>query len=217
MKASSRNATLLIATAFTVAAIAVIFLKGGGCTVETAMSPVISPDKQAAIDLYSKKCRARWSRDATKEKEYQVVVLRPITEPPPEGNRYKEADVVFEVQKGPEPMQLSFGSPSSWVLFEKLPEQERKNSLVIGCGLPCPSAGIRKQLHLWHGQPIHYILTETPSSSRERAEAGPTPRLTEWTPVSLLSFIGISNHQRSVHYGIFSDFTSGSPRVLMVS
>jgi hypothetical protein len=161
MKASSSpNPALLLAAAVAVAAIAIIFLKGESCTVETAMSPVISPDKLVAIDLYSKKCHARWS----KQKEYRVVVLRPITDPPPEGNRYEEANVVFEVEMGPERMQLSFGAPGSFAFFDKLPENEKKNTLLIGCYLACPSAGIRKQLHNWRGQPIHYFLTETPTS-----------------------------------------------------
>jgi hypothetical protein len=160
---SGRNAALLIAAILAFAAIAVFFPKGERCTVETTMEPVMSPDKQAAIDLYSKKCRPRWSSDATKEKEYMVVVLRPVTEPAPNGNRYKEADVVFEVEQGPERMQLSFG-PSNLSSFDKLPEEERRNALLIGCEFACPAAGIRTQLHNWHGHPVHYILTETPSS-----------------------------------------------------
>jgi hypothetical protein len=107
---------------------------------------VMTPDKQAAIDEYVKKCRPRGSTHATKEKEYWVVVLRPVTEPPPEGYRYKEEDVVFEIEKGPEPMQLSFGRPSGSILFEKLPEEEKKNTLHIDCHFACPAASIRKQL-----------------------------------------------------------------------
>lgn len=165
MRASSaRYPALLLAAVLAVAAIAIVFLKGEICTVETAMSPVISPDKLVAIDLYSKRCHARWSSDRTKEKEYRVVVLRPITDPPPEANRYQEANVVFEVEMGPERMQLSFGAPGNFAFFDKLPEDEKKSTILIGCYLACPSAGIRKQLHSWRGQPIHYFLTETPSS-----------------------------------------------------
>ncbi|MGC2766963.1 MAG: hypothetical protein WB607_15755 [Candidatus Acidiferrum sp.] len=72
--------------------------------------------------------------------------------------------MVFEVEMGPERMQLSFGAPGSFAFFDKLPEKEKKNTILIGCYLACPSAGIGKQLHSWRGQPIHYFLTETPSS-----------------------------------------------------
>jgi hypothetical protein len=159
--ASVRSPALIIGATL---AIAAIFLQGERCTVETAWSAVMTPDKQAAIDEYVKKCRPRWSSHATKEKEYWVVVLRPVTEPPPERYRYKEEDVVFEIEKGPEPMQLSFGSPSGSILFEKLPEQEKKNTLHIDCHFACPATSIRKQQHSWHGHPIHYTITETPSS-----------------------------------------------------
>jgi hypothetical protein len=161
---SIRSPALLIGAILAIAAIAVIFLKGESCTVDTAWSAVMTPDKQGAIDEYVKKCRPRWSSHATKEKEYWVVVLRPVTEPPPEGYRYKEEDVVFEIDKGPEPIQISYGSPLGWTAFEKLPEEERKNSLLIDCYFACPAAGIRKQQHSWHGHPIHYTITETPSS-----------------------------------------------------
>jgi hypothetical protein len=161
---SSRNAALIIGAILAIAAIAVSFLKGESCTVYTAWSAVMTPDKQAAIDEYVKKCRPRWSSHTTKEKAYCVVVLRPVTEPPPGGYHYKEDDVIFEVDKGPEPIQISHGSPLGWTVFEKLPEEERKNSLLIDCHFACPPAGIRKQLHSWHGHPIHYTITETPSS-----------------------------------------------------
>jgi hypothetical protein len=90
--------------------VSAMYFMGQSCTVQTAMSSVLSPNKQTASDLYSKQCYPRWSGDLKREKEYQVVVLRPITEPPPEGNRYKEVDVVFQAEKGPERTQLSFGS-----------------------------------------------------------------------------------------------------------
>jgi hypothetical protein len=93
-----------------------------------------------------------------------VVVLRPIAEPPPKGNRYKEVDVVFQVEKGPERTQLSFGSSENFAFMSKVPEPERKDSLLIGCYLACPAALIRKQVSSWHGQPIHYFRTDTPTS-----------------------------------------------------
>jgi hypothetical protein len=147
-----------------IAGAAVLYFTGQTCSVETIMSPVISPNKQTAIDLYSKKCRPRWSSDAKREKEYQVVVLRPISEPPPEGNRYEEADVVFQVEKGPERTQLSFGSVDNFAFMNKVPETERKDSLLIGCYLACPAGLIRKQVSSWRGQPIHYFRTDTPTS-----------------------------------------------------
>jgi hypothetical protein len=161
---SLKLAVFLGAAIVLIAAAAVFYFTGQECTVETAMSPVISPNKQMAIDLYSKKCHPRWSSNPKREKESQVVVLRPITEPPPEGNRYKEADVVFELEKGPERAQLSFGNVDTFAFMNKVPEAERKDSLLIGCYLTCPAALIRKQLSSWHGQPIHYFRTETPTS-----------------------------------------------------
>lgn len=134
------------------------------CTVEPAAVAIMTPDKGAAIDLYTKKCHDRGTKDPTKNKEYQVVVLRPVAEPPPEDNRYKEEDVVFEVEKGPERMQLSFGNPGTLVYFNYLPEEERKSGLAIECYLSCPEAGLRKQLLSWHGKPIHYFRTEAPNT-----------------------------------------------------
>jgi hypothetical protein len=138
--------------------------KKGSCTVETPTVAMMTPDKQAAIDLYTKKCHVRGTNDPTKDKEYQVVVLRPVMEPPPQENRYKEEDVVFEVEKGPERIQLSFGNPGTLVYFNYLPEEERKSGLAIECYLSCPEAGIRKQLLSWHGKPIHYFRTEAPNT-----------------------------------------------------
>jgi len=138
--------------------------KKESCTVEISTVAVMTPDKQGAIDLYTKKCHEGGTNDPAKDKEYQVVVLRPVTEPPPQENRYKEEDVVFEVEKGPEPMQLSFGNPGTLVYFNSLPEEERKSGLAIECYLSCPEAGIRKQLLSWHGKPIHYFRTEAPNA-----------------------------------------------------
>jgi hypothetical protein len=138
--------------------------KKESCTVETPTVAMMTPDKQAAIDLYTKKCHDRGTNDPTKDKEYQVVVLRPVTEPPFKENRYKEEDVVFEVEKGPERMQLSFGNPGTLVYFNYLPEEERKSGLAIECYLSCPESGIRKQLLSWHGKPIHYFRTEAPNT-----------------------------------------------------
>ena len=137
--------------------------KKESCTVVPTVA-AMTPDKQAAIDVYFKKCHERGTNDATKEKEYQVVVLRPVTEPPPEENRYKEEDVVFEIEKGPDPVQLSFGNPGILSYFNYLPEEERKSGLAIECYLSCPQAGIRKQLLSWHGKPIHYFRTEAPNT-----------------------------------------------------
>ncbi len=168
MKSSgTRNSGVFVAVIVIVVLLVVaaaVYFAGETCTVETAMSPVITPNQQAAIDLYSKKCHPRWSSDLKREKEYQVVVLRPITEPPPAGNRYQEQDVVFEVEKGPDRMQLSFGSADTFAFMSKVPEVERKDTLLIGCYLACPAALIRKQLSSWHGQPMHYFRTETPTS-----------------------------------------------------
>jgi hypothetical protein len=161
---SLKIAVLLEVAIVLIAAAAVFYFKGQECTIETAMLPIIAPNKQTAIDLYSKKCRPRWSNNPKREKEFQVVVLRPITEPPPEGNRYNEADVVFEVEKGTERTQLSFGTPETFAFMNNIPEAERKDSLLIGCYLTCPAALIRKQLTTWHGQPIHYFRTDTPTS-----------------------------------------------------
>ncbi len=166
MKSRSLNLPVVLEVAIVfIAAAAVFYFMSQTCTVETAMSPVITPNKQAAIDLYWKKCHPRWSSNPKREKEYQVVVLRPITEPQPEGNRYKEADVVFEMEKGPQPTQFSFGSPDNFAFMSKVPEAERKDSLLIGCYLACPAALIRKQVSNWHGQPIHYFRTETPTGA----------------------------------------------------
>ncbi|HXN17679.1 MAG TPA: hypothetical protein VN875_05050 [Candidatus Binatus sp.] len=164
MKYRSLNLSVLLGVAIVfIAAAAVFYFMGQTCTVETLMSPVISPNRQAAIDLYSKKCHPRWSDNPKREKEFQVIVLRPISEPQPEGNRYKEADVVFEMEKGPRPMQFLFASPDSFAFMNKVPEAERKDSLLIGCYLTCPSVLIRKQASSWRGQPIHYFRTETPT------------------------------------------------------
>jgi|GEM_PF-4496621 len=168
MKSSGTRNSSLPAAAIVIVLLlvvaAAIYFAGETCTVEPVMSQVVSPNKQTAIDLYSKKCHPRWSSDPKREKKFQVVVLRPITEPLPQGNRYKEADVVFEVEQGPERMQLSFGSAENFAFMNKLPESERKDSLLIGCYLACPAALIRKQALSWHGQPIHYFRTETPTS-----------------------------------------------------
>lgn len=133
--------------------------KQESCAVEPAAPAIMAPDKGTAIDLYTKKCRDRGTN-----KEYSVIVLRPVAEPPPEGNRYKEEDVVFEIEKRPERTQLSFANPGTFVYFNYLPEEERKSALMIGCYLSCPQAGIRKQILSWHGKPIHYFRTEAPNT-----------------------------------------------------
>lgn len=143
---------------------AAIFLKTDSCTVERMMSPWITPDRQSAVDVYIKQCHPRWPRNPGDTREDWVVVLRPIEVLPPRNDRYREADVVFEVVKGAERTQLSFGSPASWIFFKDLPDEEQKTSLVIGCYLSCPASGIQKQLFAWHGRAIHYFRTETPSS-----------------------------------------------------
>jgi hypothetical protein len=48
--------------------------------------------------------------------------------------------MVFQLEKGPERIQLFFTSPSPYALFKNLPEEERKNSILIGCYLAHPSA-----------------------------------------------------------------------------
>jgi hypothetical protein len=161
---SLKIAVLLEVSIVLLAAAAVFYFRSQSCTVEPAMSPVIAPNKQTAIDLYSKKCHPRWSSNPKREKEYQVVVLRPITDTPPEGNRYKEADVVFELQEKPGLAQLSFDSVDTFAFMSKVPQAEQKDTLLIGCYLTCPGALVRKQLSSWHGQPIHYFRTETPTS-----------------------------------------------------
>jgi|HubBroStandDraft_3_1064219.scaffolds.fasta_scaffold670948_1 hypothetical protein len=161
---SLKIAVLLEVVIVLMAAAAVFYFTSQECTIGTLMSPVISPNKKTAIDLYLKKCHPRWSSNPIREKEYQVVVLRPITDTPPEGNRYQEADVVFELEEKPGLAQLSFGSVDTFAFMSKVPEAEQKDTLLIGCYLTCPAALVRKQLSNWRGQPVHYFRTETPTS-----------------------------------------------------
>lgn len=164
-KTHSLKITVVLEAAIVlIAAIAVFYFTGQECTIETLITPIISPNKQNAIDLYLKKCHPRWSSNPKREKEYQVVVLRPITDTPPEGNRYNEADVVFELQEKPGLAQLSFGSVDTFAFMSKVPQAEQKDTLLIGCYLTCPGALVRKQISSWRGQPIHYFRTETPTS-----------------------------------------------------
>jgi hypothetical protein len=161
---SRKIAVLLEVVIVLIAAAALFYFTSQECTIDMLMSPVISPNKKTAIDLYLKKCHPRWSSDPKREKEFQVVVLRPITDTPPEENRYKEADVVFELEEKPGLAQLSFGSVDTFAFMSKVPEAEQKDTLLIGCYLTCPAALIRKQVSSWHGQPVHYFRTETPTS-----------------------------------------------------
>jgi hypothetical protein len=161
---SLKIAVLLEVAIVLIAARAVFYFTGQECTIDTIISPLIAPNKQTAIDFYLKKCHPRWSNDPKREKQFQVVVLRPITDTPPEGNRYKEADVVFELEEKPGLAQLSFGSAENFAFMNKVPEPERQDSLLIGCYLTCPAALIRKQVSSWRGQPLHYFRTETPTS-----------------------------------------------------
>src|ERR1700691_2263762 len=161
---SLKIAVLLEVAIVLIAAAAVFYFTGQECTIDTLISPIISPNKKTAIDLYLKKCHSRWSSDPKREKEYQVVVLRPITDTPPEGNRYKEADVVFELEEKPGLAHLSFGSVDTFAFMSRVPQAEQKDTLLIGCYLTCPAALIRKQLSSWRGQSIHYFRTDTPTS-----------------------------------------------------
>jgi hypothetical protein len=51
----------------------------------------LSPDAQKSATLYTKQCGA--VKAGVAEKEYLVVVMRPVSEPPPIGNRFAESDV----------------------------------------------------------------------------------------------------------------------------
>jgi hypothetical protein len=134
----------------------VVFLRGDSCTIDWRMSAELSPDKTTTIDPYSKTCHPRYSNAASKTKRYDVIVLRPASEPPPVGNRYSEADVVFEIEKsdheteqGAYPIQFTGLAP--------------ENQIVIWCAPYCPSQNIRKKLHTWRGQTIHYRFQESPT------------------------------------------------------
>ncbi len=140
------------------------FLRTDSCTVEARWFPIISPDKTLAADMYLRKCSPRLLSEQSHIREYVTVVLRPISQPPPAENHYREADVVFEVEKGQEPPQLSLGSPSNWGQYSEL-SREPDNTLIIGCLASCPAARIRTREYKWRDHPIRYLRTESPSTS----------------------------------------------------
>jgi hypothetical protein len=115
----------------------------------------LSPDAQKSATLYTKQCGA--VKAGVAEKEYFVVVMRPVSEPPPIDNRFAESDVIFEVE-GRAKIGAG-GSPSSHGEFKQLPKEEQDTSILIEC-LDCDRQKILKQLHVWRGIPIHYYFSQ---------------------------------------------------------
>ncbi len=124
----------------------------------------LAADGQKSSTLYLKQCGAVTRGVA--EKEYSLVVMRPVSEPPPADNRFDESDLVFEIE-GERTFGLG-GSPSSYEAFRYLPKQEQENSVLIECQY-CAGLRILKKSHQWRGIPIHYYFSN-PSGTNPTIE-----------------------------------------------
>jgi hypothetical protein len=96
--------------------------------------------------------------------ENWVLAVRPMSEPAPQPADYRNSEVIFEVQKGSSQLELALTAPSTWTQFSDLSEAEKQHSLLVICYPDCPLAGIRRQLHVWRGIPVHYLIEETEDS-----------------------------------------------------
>ena len=115
----------------------------------------LSSDGQKSSNLYLRQCGT--INRGIAEREYFVVVMRPVSEPLPANNRYDEPDVVFEVE-GRAKLGLG-GSPSSHAQFQALPKEEQETSILIECQ-NCDDHKILKQSHQWRGIPLHYYFSQ---------------------------------------------------------
>lgn len=128
--------------------------KGQDCNTSFYLT-ALSSDGQKSSNLYLRQCGT--INRGVAEKEYFIVVMRPVSDPLPAENRYDEADVVFEVE-GRAKLGLG-GSPSSHTQFHTLPKEEQDTSVLIECQ-DCDGHKILKQSHQWRGVPIHYYFSQ---------------------------------------------------------
>jgi hypothetical protein len=92
--------------------------------------------------------------------------------------------MVFQLEKGPERIQLFFTSPSPYALFKNLPEEERKNSILTRVPLR-PSlliervtntAQIRSQIPHSHSVQDYRNITQTIENNHRWYSSLDTPR-----------------------------------------
>ncbi|HYM78927.1 MAG TPA: hypothetical protein VE377_23340 [Candidatus Dormibacteraeota bacterium] len=155
----TRNRWMLAMAGLLAVAAAATVLLYPVCTIENVLaSSYLTPDAKWSVTIYSKTCSCRLS---SKTREVWVAALRPISEPAPQRADYSDSEVVFEVDHDNPRLQIGVTSPmDSWPQFDGLSEAEKQHSLLVMCYPHCSRAIIRKQLHLWRGVPVHYLIDE---------------------------------------------------------
>jgi hypothetical protein len=129
------------------------------CTIHNPLGiSYLTYDSKWSVTLYSKQCVRRLPGTATHE--YLVLVVRPMDEPAPQSEGYRDSEAVFEVEKGTAPPQVSLTNPEAMGQFSELSDAERQHSFLVMCYPNCPAANVRKQVDLYRGVPVHYFLQD---------------------------------------------------------
>lgn len=154
----TRNKSALALGTLLAAATAVTVLLYPVCIIENVLGmSYLTPDTKWSVTIYSKTCSRRGSN---KHQETWIVALRPMSEPAPQPPHYSESEVVFEVERVGAQPEVMVTTPSAMAQFGYLSEADRRRSLLVMCYPNCLLTNIRKQLHLWNGIPVHYLIEE---------------------------------------------------------
>lgn len=129
------------------------------CTIHNPLGmSYLTYDSKWSVTLYSKKCVRRLP-GATAH-EYFVLAVRPMDEPAPQSESYRDSEVVFEVESGAVPPQVLLTNPQAMGQFSGLPEDERQHSFLVMCYPNCPAAMVRKQVNVYRDVRVHYFLQD---------------------------------------------------------
>ena len=151
---------LLATGGFLGIAVALAVLLHPVCIIENVLgTSYLTNDAKWSVTLYSKNCSCRWS---SKTREDWVLALRPMSEPAPQPPEYNNSEVIFEIEKNDNPrLVVGVTNPGAFAQFGDLSEAEKQHSLLVVCYPDCLLTCIRKQLHVWKGIPVHYLIEET--------------------------------------------------------